>query len=300
MKKLLTAFLIGFASLFSSCRSTGIINTGTELSTKLNFDESPGVHISSSPVVGSRMVDYMLVINAAVKNPSFFDFTAKIYNCVYTSIIPKDRENEAVLFSRSLFADYIKKYGRYDINVDNVVFFTDQFLPHPGLVTFREYPDGRWILRAIVEKREETCAEIPLRFVNPFHSYIRPKYVRAAHEVRHLEQISRVTGRYYLIGDSQTDDGKILSDLVPTLLELTLQDQIYKKIHGFNLDDEMNYFRVVNWGSNEADVGAIANFYRSLERKYSTLERAVASTESINFINGVSRLNNDKRIDINY
>lgn len=102
--------------------------------------------------------------------------------------------------------------------------------------------------------------------------YYRPEYVIAFHELMHIEETTK-----------GLDRSLYWNELLPSLKELLLNDQIAKEICGIPLTEESTYSLKVKIGSRFVNYGEIAHFYRSLEEKYGSLIEAVLSPESKDF-----------------
>ncbi len=74
------------------------------------------------------------------------------------------------------------------------------------------------------------------------------------------------------------------NEILPTLKTIILSDEIFKKIYEKSLDSEIDYGKSLHFKENTIPIGRLANIYRHLEEKYSSLSEALLSTESFEFL----------------
>ena len=248
------------------------------LEKELNYPFNPGYHSRLSPLVGTKLDENRALKRAMNRDTELQgvlqSFESTIHDTSkYVYLIPLSEKELADDIAKTLFEAYIKKYSPIGLNINNAVMYTneDHVLSNRVVVRPYESEDTTWHIRLLVE--EETKKD----------NFYQPRHIIAIHEVRHAEEtIKGNTDLCREVGD----------ELMPTLLSILLTDEIFKKIYGIVLVDEVSYNKpLTEYGiplkidDREIDVGELANFYRGLYNIHGSLNEAILSEESVTFLN---------------
>jgi hypothetical protein len=237
-----------------------------ELSISYNFLTNPGHHTLQSPIPGTRSSELKMVQRVLKKHPVLEKYEKAIYQPEFIYLIPSEKANEADHAAKELFLQYISKYSADGCTEHNIVDWSDsQFRLGVTYVSDLENEWNTWFVNPVVEVKHE-------RMHFKFNRYL-PSHVVAFHELMHVEETSRCKREHY-----QEPGIELLTATKTTIL----LDLIYKKIHGLEIDTEVNYGKMVG---GKIELGAVANFYRHLETIHGTLALALTSPESIQFLN---------------
>ncbi len=244
--------------------------------------EHPGRHLADSPIVGSRAHEYAQVQKAFNGNLQVEDFLNQFNTLELLAIIPVEHGEAAQTIAVQKVEDHLKPYKQKGITAetvaekrrwstlprfDNGVWrCPTEFLPRYGIVIC-DVPEAEWYLHTVV-------ANSP--YVDSTRERVAPEGVFLDHEISHLE----------LWGKENTDEANltILAELIPVVETNLLIDELYKKVMGLPLDEEVTYGKVIIWGERSADTGEIAHTYRGLVQQYGSVADAVVSPESVAFL----------------
>lgn len=117
------------------------------------------------------------------------------------------------------------------------------------------------------------------------------------HELQHLGQQKPASREKP--EDNQKDDKDVVvqsvyyddytKELGPTLYSLVIEDQIYKKIHGFQADEVMNYGEI-DLGTHKVNLGETAVWFSKMMNKYGahlSIDKMMSEPEVFNHINAL-------------
>lgn len=229
----------------------------------------PGLHTARSPVVGSRVDEFYLVINTVRANSWLDDFEEVLYKPELAHLIPADKKEQADEFAKTLFVDYIKKYEQFGFNIDNIFVWSDGYIPGfaDNFNIFDEDSDffpGEWGIAAFV-------TQLGIWDVGKFYT---PEFIVAYHEIMHIEETPK----------NVKNINHLHTELMTRIKTVMLEDEVYKKVHNIGLDEEVNYGKVVSSLGRSISLGKLANFYRNLEAAHGKIGYAIASRESLDFL----------------
>ncbi len=126
------------------------------------------------------------------------------------------------------------------------------------------------------------------------------------HELQHLMQKKPASKEKP--EDNQKEDGEIrrqsshfddfAMELGPTLYSLTIEDRMYKKLHGINEDKIMDYGHI-NFGTHHVSLGQTAVWFGKMLEKYphSSVDKVLCEDEVVNHLNALG--NNTKPLILN-
>ena len=227
----------------------------------------PGMHLPSSPVVGSRCHDFNKLSYAVMTHPLLKELGRKIYDIKYRLIIPKQEREKANRIARDIFLDYIKMYAPYGVTESNIVNWIitkqsdSQFSGH---CTILIQENIRYVdISVEADNGANGCEK----------GYFTPPHIVAYHEVMHAEEYKKSLVPYARG-----------SEIMTTIKSIMLLDEVYKKIYRVNMGDEVNYKKSIVINKRKIQLGTFANFYRLLEKEHSTLADAIISTQSLMFL----------------
>jgi len=253
---------------------------------RFNYSSLPGCHSQLSPVVGSRTLEYTDLWKSTRENPAMIDFETAIY-CPrdFINLIPYSKKEKADALAEKMFLEYLEKYSGYGITVRNIVSWiksgTARGWPNSTQIFDQENKGTVWHVRATVGDGKDDV-------VNGYYS---PKMIIARHEMDHVEETPvNLPEAIRYFGPRE---------LMARLETILLLDEIYKKIFGFSIEEEVNYpgttgqvnyCKMVIWENNSVPLGRLANYFRMLKRTYGTIGKAVVSPEALDIINGKARI----------
>ncbi len=247
-----------------------------KLQTRLS--SSPGYYWMNSPVVGSRAKELQLIYR--YKN-IFAEYQRVIYDQQKLNIIPIEFKNKADEISKKIYEEYIKKYANHGVTIENSVIWSDMDLTKTYLSNV-ENEWNTWHIVAIVANPNHNSHITNQRY--------RPAYICALHELMHVEETP--------LGILQQQYAQFapVVEVLTVTKTLILIDEVYKKTLNLPIDVEVDYENSFNLFGKSIKQGKLANFYRKLEAKYSSLAKALVSKESLNFLgrteNSLSRTEN--------
>jgi len=120
--------------------------------------------------------------------------------------------------------------------------------------------------------------EVNLLFANEIISipYYVPKSIVQIHEINHLRR------DLYNIPINKKRD-YILIEAISTLYDVIYMDEVFKRSLDIPIKSIVSY-TILDTDKNILSLGDVANFYRKLEHEKGSLEKALLSEESDNFI----------------
>lgn len=237
-----------------------------------NLTSSPGNYWMNSPVVGSRADELQLIYR--YKN-ILTEYQRVVYDQQKLNIIPIKFKDKADEISKVIYAEYIKKYSDYGVTIENSVNWCDMDLTRTYLSDL-ENEWNTWRIQAVVAK--------PNHNSHIKNQLYRPAYICALHELMHVEETP--------LGILEHQYAKFNSviEVLTVTRTLILIDEVYKKTLNLPIDIEVDYENSFNLFGKSVKQGELANFYRKLEAKYSSLAEALVSNESFVFLGQIKKL----------
>lgn len=248
----------------------------SSLRESLNFHHLPGHHTVESPVVGTRAEELMTVKKAMRKYPVLASLQKSIYSIDNIYLIPLDKKDEADEFARELFVKYISKYAHFGCTEQNIVEWVASGYPFAATNKTHIYDIenewNTWCLHVLIENRNGECNQKGDRYL--------PPHIVAYHEVMHVEEIPPLAKEAI-----QNENG---IELLTTIKTFILLDTVYKKIHQYAENSEVDYGKEIQLiNGKKIKLGAFANFYREQEKRLGKLYLALISPESIAFLDSM-------------
>lgn len=242
---------------------------GAPLQILNNYHCNPGFHSSISPVTGSRAYELELLFKNPSKAVNYL--MDKVQDAIYYQskhaqykIIKKEYGEQALKISQEMYSRYLDKYRAEGVNEENaILWFPEGDIDGLGFSQ----------VHGMQEKEKWTQSIRVNRGITPIPSdsrYILPEGVIAIHELMHTEE----RGPFDAWG----------REVLTTTKTMILLDEIYKKIHGIDITDEVNYNITIKLQNKNIPIGRFINFYRNLETKKNNLAEAYVSEESIEFL----------------
>lgn len=239
---------------------------------QINLYSFPGNHYMSSPIVGSRADELLLIYR--YKN-IFIEYQRVIYGQQKLNIIPIKFKDKADEISKEIFAEYIKKYSDHGVTIENSVCWSDDNLTRTYLCDL-ENEWNTWKVQAIVAKSNHDS-----HIKNQLY---RPAYICALHELMHVEETPRGISKH------QYAEFHSVIEVLTVTKTLILIDEVYKKTLNLPMDIEVDYENSFNLFGKSIKQGEFANFYRKLETRYSSLAETLVSNESLVFLGHTKKL----------
>lgn len=240
---------------------------------RININHYPGHYDAKSAVIGSRVEDLRKIHENISRDPFLSQFEKALYyedaSPSFVHLIPAEQKQKSEEFAHAIFVDYIKKYEKEGINENNALWWNDTGPKGEVVIkedNYRNYLG--WHVYATARKKNNYSFELEGNYL--------PVYLTAYHEFQHVEETPSLASRIFY----SLKGGEIL----PTLKTIILSDEIFKKIYEKGLDSEIDYGKSLHVSENTIPIGRLANIYRHLEEKYSSLSEALLSTESFEFL----------------
>jgi hypothetical protein len=251
--------------------SGSILEFKTSMEEALNFSHKPGCHTKKSPVAGSRSEELNEVVLAARQHPVLKQFQIVLYETNNIFLIPLSDAVAIDKIAKGMFQSYLSKYKAFGVTTENAVAW---ITGKPGCIESsapvydekNEY--DTWFVQAAIGNADEIKDGRCL-----------PKYIVAYHELMHVEETAKG-----ITNTERNEEIKGIWELMTTIKTIMLLDESYKTIHKINIDTEFEYQRSIQLNGKTISIGKIANIYRSLEKRYGTLAKALISNKSIQFL----------------
>ncbi|KTD82603.1 hypothetical protein [Legionella waltersii] len=231
-----------------------------------DFRNSPGHHSKKSPVVGTRANELQLIYR--YKNV-FAEYQEIVYSQQQLNVIPVELKARADEISKKIYAEYIIKYSKIGLTIENSLDWTDTDLTRTYLSTL-ENEWNTWKVEAVVAK--------PNNSSHVKNQFYRPAYICALHELMHVEETSAG------ILEHQNAMFNSVNEVLTVTRTLILIDEVYKKTLNIDMDIQVDYGNTFNLFGRSIQQGELANFYRKLDAKYPSLAEALVSKESLQFL----------------
>lgn len=237
-----------------------------ELEIKSNFIFSPGTHTALSCVTGARSHELDLIYE---HKAIFSEYQRVVYDKQKLNIIPIEYKDKADIISKEIFNQYIEKYKSDGLTVDNAVSWNNLMLTK----TYLHDLENEWN----TWHTESTTANINCSSHIKDKMY-RPAYICALHELMHVEETAKkISKKEYKKFDS-------IAEVLTVTRTLILMDEVYKRTLEIPLEIEVDYKNNFYIFGKSISQGQLANFYRSLELKHTSLADALISEESTMFL----------------
>lgn len=170
-----------------------------------------GQYYKTSPVVGSRAHELELIY----RNIGIFSkYQSVVYDQQKLNLIPIAHKERADEISKEIYREYLLKYSKFGITIDNSVDWSDGDLTRTYLSDL-ENEWNEWKVQAIVAKPDN------ISHIND--GMYRPAYICALHELMHVEETPLG------ILESQARKFKPVIEVLTVTKTLILMDEVYKR-----------------------------------------------------------------------
>lgn len=233
----------------------------------------PRFQDESSPILGARAEAAIALKNFSQDHSYLLNYIKHLYEspseCTaedgdpkaasYIQMLPISIKEQASEIARKQLESYFdsfklpKNYG-------------EPFLDNPGynrtVISDLDNEWNDWNMQPMVDRSGVTKGR-----------FFVPAEVVLIHELGHVERT--------LPGDSKiSSDEDPIVEIGVTLDQIILQDEIYKKVKGLSLDQEVSYPCRPKTNRGVLTLGKLANTFRDLRKKYGSVDRALISDEA--------------------
>lgn len=224
------------------------------------FNKQAGRINETSEVFGRHYKDFKKLDEMCKKEPLILDFAEDLYRSNYRFIVQKEDSAKANQISYEILNDWLKNNNIKEENLWKYAEYGSQ--KYVNMVVFYYWRQNDLYLNMTIDPTGKTSDYD----YSPIGSTI-------AHELVHLMQKppsskerptdnQRRTVQAY--GNNLTN---YIAELGPTLLELTMDDLIYKKIHNIPEDSILNHGYLKNNNRN-ISIGQLAVWFNKKMKKY--------------------------------
>jgi hypothetical protein len=151
-----------------------------------------------------------------------------------------------------------------NISEENVVRYAPKLQDTaPNYFSIHTSQGDRFYARMVISPTGELC-----------NNCYSPVGCNIIHETQHMMQVDF---------KAESNYSNYTAELGPTLYSLMLNDEIYKKIHGIDLQEQVDYGNIYVPDGNPVAIGEIANRFREIVQKHpsKSVDKIVAEPEMI-------------------
>jgi hypothetical protein len=224
------------------------------------FLKRPGKIDEQSEVFGRHYKDYQKLDSLCKENPLVLDFAEDLYYSKHRTIIQPEDSVQANKISYKILHDWL---AQHHIKEDNLWKYAEYGSEkYVNMLTFYYWRKDDLLLNIKIDPNGTTGEDL----YSPIGTTI-------AHELVHLMQ--KPPSSKEKPGDNKKESvsaygsnrTNFASELGPTLLNLTLDDLIYKKIHNIPEDKIVNHGHLANNNRN-INIGQLAVWFNKKMKKY--------------------------------
>lgn len=224
------------------------------------FAKEAGRIDEQSEVFGRHYKDYQKLDSLCKENPLVLDFAKDLYYSKYRKIIPPEDSIQANKLSYEILNNWLTQHNIKEDNLWKYAEYGSE--KYVNMLTFYYWRQDDLLLNIKIDPDGTTEENL----YYPIGSTI-------AHELVHLMQ--KPPSSKEKPGDNKKESvfaygnniTNFASELGPTLLNLTLDDLIYKKIHNIPEDKIINHGRLANNNIN-INIGQLAVWFNKKMKKY--------------------------------
>ncbi|MBP5698057.1 MAG: hypothetical protein J6W96_00840 [Alphaproteobacteria bacterium] len=209
-----------------------------------SFDEN-------SPLLAVDAEAHKKLVNIYKNKREYQIFEKELYqeNRGYYHMIPKKDRAAAKKIGEEMLNEELAKYG---LKLEELFAEPDSNFQNATYCCNIDNENNDWNLQVILDKNQLNGED---------EGQYCPLGVVALHELGHIKQT--------MPGISKAEfETKIGVELAPTIDLIVRQDEIYKRIHGIDMAQMVNYPQNLVLDGREVSLGAFANRFRQIKERY--------------------------------